>query len=224
MVHEIPAIIITLHSLTINLPSHSGSRSPTYRFHSIDPLPLTHHITPHHIGISSHNLHPSSPDPPPRSPQPIHAPLLLPTKPRLQRIPQHALAHKVNDQPANDAHKRNWIHPMNMLVENLDADDDAPEIAREERDVEKGRGSESENHGRPGVEDHQTERVARQVASDFAVVPYGRLVAVSVEDTAHGSIDNHTPKPQLAHDFVERSLADQEFFRHVAHAVERGAH
>ena len=49
------------------------------------------------------------------------------------------------------------------------------------------------------------------------------LVAGSVEDAAHGAVDNGAPKAQLAHDFVQRSLAHQELLRHVAHAVERGA-
>lgn len=185
---------------------------------------LPHPIPSHPSKTSSHNLdRPPSPNPPPRSPQPIHTPLLPPPEPRLQRVPQHALAHKVDDQPANDAHKRNGVHPVDALVEDLDADDDAPEVAREQGDVEEGGRGEPEDEGGAGVEDQEAEGVAGHVAADFAVVPDRRLVAVSIEDAAHGAVDDHAPEAQLAHDFVERSLAHQELLRHVAHAVKSGA-
>lgn len=181
---------------------------------------------PSHPKTSSHNLdrRRPSPDLPPRRPQPVHAPLLAPPEPRLQRVAQHALAHKVNDQPADDAHKGDGVHPVDARVEDLDADDDAPEVAREQGDVEEGGRGEAEDEGGAGVEDEEAERVAGHVAADFAVVPDGRLVAVPVEDAAHGAVDDRAPEAQLAHDFVERSLAHQEFLRHVAHAVECGAH
>lgn len=160
---------------------------------------------------------------PPRSSQPVNPILLIPTQPRLQRLPQYALAHKVNDQPANDAHKRNRVHPVDMLMKNLDPNDDAPEIAREQRNVEEGGGREPEHERGARVEDEQAERIARHVAADFAIVPRRLLVAGPVEDAAHGAVDKHAPEAQLADDFVQRSLAHQEFLRHVAHAVERGA-
>lgn len=34
--------------------------------------------------------------------------------------------------------------------------------------------------------------------------------------------DHHPPKAHLPHDFIQRTLADQKFLGHVAHAVERG--
>ena len=37
------------------------------------------------------------------------------------------------------------------------------------------------------------------------------------------AVDERPPEPKLADDFVQRALADEEFFGHVAHAVESGA-
>lgn len=180
------------------------------------------HPTPSHP--SSRTLgRPPSPDPPPRRPQPIHAPLLAPPKPRLQRVPQYALAHEIDDQATDDADKGDGVHPVDALVEDFDANDDAPEVARQQGDVEEGGRGEAEDEGRARIEDQEAERVAGHVAADFAVVPDGGSVAGAVEDAAHGAVDEHAPEAELADDFVERSLAHQEFLGHVAHAVERGA-
>ena len=97
---------------------------------------------------------------------------------------------------------------MDLLMENLDSDDHAPEIAREERDIEEGGRSEPEHEGSARVEDQEAEGVARHVASDFPIAPGRRLVARPVEDAVHGAVDYQAPESQLAHDFVERSFAD----------------
>lgn len=112
---------------------------------------------------------------------------------------------------------------MDMLMEDLDADDDAPEIAREQGDVEESGRREAEHDGRAGVEDEQAERVAGEVAADLGVVPDRLRVAGPVEDARHGAVDEHAPEAELAHDLVQRPLADEELLGHVAHAVEGGA-
>ena len=112
---------------------------------------------------------------------------------------------------------------MDVLVEDLDANHDPPEIPREQRNVEKGRRGEAEDHGRAGVEDQQAERVPDHVAADLAVVPRRCPVAVPIEDAAHRPVDDGAPEPQLAHDLVQRPLAHEELLRDVAHAVECGA-
>ena len=50
---------------------------------------------------------------------------------------------------------------MDMQSKDLDADDRAPEIARQEGDVEERSRRETEEHRRAAVEDKETERVAR---------------------------------------------------------------
>ena len=113
---------------------------------------------------------------------------------------------------------------MNVFVEDLDANDDPPEIARQQTDVEERRRREPEHDRSAGIEDEEAERVSGQIAAHFAVVPDRFSVARSIEDARHGPVDKHAPEPQLAHDLVERSLAHQEFLRHVTHAVKSGAH
>ena len=214
-----------------SLPSSSSIISSSSRREYIPPLiqragPSSLYRSVAESGsffFSNHKLIPPL-DPPPRSPQSIHASLLILAQPRLQRLPQDAPAQEINDQPANDAHKRNRVHPVNVFVEDLDANDDTPEIARQQTDVEECRRSEPEHDRSAGIEDEEAERVSGQIAAHFAVVPDRFSVARSIEDARHGPVDEHAPKSQLAHDLVERSLADQEFLRYVTHAVKSSAH
>ena len=112
---------------------------------------------------------------------------------------------------------------MDVLMEHLDPDNDAPEIAREERNVEEGGRREPEHDGGARVEDQEAERVARQVGPDLPAAPHRRVVAGPVEDAAHGAVYDGAPEAELAHDLVERPLADEELLGHVAHAVKGGA-
>lgn len=175
------------------------------------------------MGISNHKLIPPL-HPPPRGAQPVDTPLLILAEPRLQRLPQDALADKVDDQAADDAHKRDGVHPVYLFMEDLDPDDHAPEVAGQQTDVEERRRREAEHDRSARIEEEQAERIPGQVPSDFSVVPDGLSVARSVKDARHGPVDEHAPEPQLADDLVERSLADQELLRHITHAVESGAH
>ena len=109
--------------------------------------------------ISNHKLIPPR-DPPPRRPQPINPSLLILAQPRLHRLPQNAPAQEIDDQPANDAHKRNRVHPVYVFVEDLDANDDPPEIARQQTDVEECRRSESKHDRSAGIEDEEAERIS----------------------------------------------------------------
>lgn len=109
---------------------------------------------------------------------------------------------------------------MNMFMKDLDAYNHAPEIPRQQTDVEEGRRGETEHDGRAGVEDEQAEGIARQVTAHFAVIPHRLGVALPVEDARHGAVDEHAPEAELADDFVERALADEEFLGYVAHTVE----
>ena len=161
-------------------------------------------------------------DLPPGRAHAIHPALLRPAQPRLLRVPLGALADKVHNQPANDAHKRNGIHPMDTQPEDFDPNDHAPEIAREEGDIEEGRAREAEHERRPAVEDGEAEGVADHVAGDLAVgAPVGDGVeAVAVEDARLRARDEHAPEAELADDFVQRAFRDEEFLGHVAEAVE----
>lgn len=45
----------------------------------------------------------------------------------------------------------------------------------------------------------------------------------AIEDAGLGAVDEHAPESKLANDLVQRSLADQKLFHHIAYAVERSA-
>lgn len=107
-----------------------------------------------------------------------------------------------------------------MFMKYFDANDDAPEIPRQQTDVEEGRRGETEHDRRTGVENEQAQRVTGQITAHFAIIPHGLRVALSVENARHGAVDEHAPEAELAHDLVERTLADEELLGHVAHAVE----
>ena len=111
---------------------------------------------------------------------------------------------------------------MDCEAKDLDADDDAPEVAGEEGDVEEGGGGEAEHERGEGVEEEEAERVADEIAGDLAV-PGGGAEGGAVEDAGLGAVDQHGPEAELADDFVQRPFADEEFFRHVGEAVESRA-
>lgn len=110
-----------------------------------------------------------------------------------------------------------------MLMEDLDADDNAPEVARQQGNVEKGGRGQAEHDGGARVEEEQAERVARQVTPNLAVAPHRLLVARAVEDGRHDAVDDGAPEAELADDLVERTLADEELLGDVTEAVKSGA-
>ena len=159
-------------------------------------------------------------NPPLRSPNAIDTSLLIPPQPRLPRLPQNTFPDEINDQSTDDANERDGIHPVYMQMKHLDSDRRAPKVPRQQGNVEEGRGRETEEDGGAAVEDEEQERVAGEVAADFAVVPDGIFILWSVENSRHGAVDEHAPEAELAYNFVQGSLGDEEFFRHVTHAVE----
>lgn len=161
-------------------------------------------------------------DPPPRGADARHAIALLLAQPGLDLLRQRSLPQKVNDLAHENEHKGNGIHPVDAQVEDLDANGDAPEVARQQGDVEEGGRGEAEEHGGERVEEEQHERVARQVAADVCV-PHGGAEAVAVEDARLRAVDQHAPEAELAHHLVQRALRHQKLLAHVGDAVQRGA-
>lgn len=107
-------------------------------------------------------------------------------------------------------------------MENLHADGHAPEVTRQQGDVEKGRGREAEQNGGEGVEERKDERVAGEIAADGGV-PRCRAETRAVEDAGLGAVDEHAPEAELADDDVERVLADEELLEGVGKTVQRCA-
>ncbi len=158
-------------------------------------------------------------NPPPRCAHTINAVFLVLSQPWLPRFSKDVLANEIDDESTNNADERNWIHPMDVQMEDLHPNNRSPEVAREKGDVEESSGCKTEHDRRTAVEDQEAERVPRKVAAHFTIVPDGGLVLWAVEDTGHGTVDEHAPEPQLPNNFIERPFRNQEFLGNVAHAV-----
>ena len=124
--------------------------------------------------------------------------------------------------PNNNQHERNGIHPVNMQPKDLNPDRHAPEIARQQRDIEKGSRREAEQQRGERVEDEEHERVADDVADDLAV-PGSAAEGRAVEDPGLRPVDQHAPEGELPDYFVHGPLGDEELFEAVAEAVEAGS-
>jgi hypothetical protein len=147
---------------------------------------------------------------------------LIFTQPRLQRIAQLRLSQEVNNLTQNDKHKRNRIHPMNSQMEDLDTNRDAPKAACQQRDIEEGRRTQPEQQRRKRVKQRENEGVSSEVTPNPRI-PVCVPKALAIENAGLRAVDKHAPERQLAHDFVQRLLANQELFKHVAESVQRGA-
>ena len=90
---------------------------------------------------------------------------------------------------------------MHVQPEDADANNHAPEIAREQADVEEGGRREPEHERREGVEERETEGVAGQVAAD-AAIPGRGAEGGAVEDARLRAVDQGAPEAELADDFV----------------------
>jgi len=124
--------------------------------------------------------------------------------------------------PNNNQRERNGIHPVNMQPKDLNSDRYAPEIARQQRDIEEGSRREAEQQWGERVEDEEHERVADDVADDLAV-PGSAAEGCAVEDPGLRPVDQHTPEGELPDYFVHGPLGDEELFEAVAEAVEAGS-
>ena len=111
---------------------------------------------------------------------------------------------------------------MNVQPKDPNPDCHAPEIARQQRDIEEGSGRKAEHQRGKRVEDEEHERVADDVADDLAV-PGSAAEGRAVEDPGLRPVDQHAPEGELPDYFVHGPLRDEELFEAVAEAVEAGS-
>ena len=157
-----------------------------------------------------------------RRAQPADALLLALAEPRLLRLAQHALAEIIHKVAEHDQGEGQRVQPVDVQAEDAQADDDAPEVAGEQGDVEEGGAGEAVQDGYEGVEEREDERVAREVAADFAVPGRG-AEARAVEDARLHAVDDHAPEAELADHFVEGLRGDEVLLGDIAETVECGA-
>ena len=154
--------------------------------------------------------------------KPGNTAFLIATQPRLDGLPKQPIANEIHKLPDNDTHKGDRIHPMDMFMQDLDADTHTPKVHGEHGDAEGGGRREAEHERREAVEEGQAESVSGQVAADFTV-PVGAMEGRAVEDGGLHAVDEEAPKGHLANDLVDGPGADEEFLDRVARPVEGGA-
>ena len=93
--------------------------------HKVLPLGVIHpSILAPLFNISNNSIW--SFNPPLSSPYPTNTSLLVLPKPGFSRLAKNLFSHKINDETADDADESEGIHPVDMKVEDFDANDDAP--------------------------------------------------------------------------------------------------
>lgn len=111
---------------------------------------------------------------------------------------------------------------MDLEAEDVDADDDTPEVCGEKGDVEDGGAAHAEDDGGESVEEGKTQGVAYEPAGNVRV-PSGVLEGLAVEDGGLDAVDDHTEHANVGQDVVHGSLGDEPFLEDVAGSVEGGA-
>lgn len=157
--------------------------------------------------------------------------LVSPAEPRFESLVGEDLAaHKVHDLADDDADEGDGVHPVNVEVEDADADDDAPKVGGQQADVEERRARQAEHDRHRAVEGEQAQRVPDEVTGHCV---RGRRGAVPVRDRGAQRVaveyrrlrpvDDQPVETQLAQRLVHRPHAHHEFLADVGEAVERRA-
>lgn len=110
---------------------------------------------------------------------------------------------------------------MDDVAKDVDADDDAPEVGRQQRDVEKGGTAHTQDEGSQSVEDEQAEGVAGEPAAD-GVVPVSIAEGGAVEDGSLNAVDEHAEEAHKSQDVVHGALRDEPLLENVGNTIESG--
>lgn len=107
-------------------------------------------------------------------------------------------------------------------MEDLDTDTHAPEIPRQETDVEERGARQTEHDRSQGIEHGQDQCVTDEVAANLAV-PRSSPEGCLVEDAGLCAVPDHRPKSQLPDDFIQWPFRDQELLGDITETVTEGA-
>ncbi|TFB00587.1 hypothetical protein CCMA1212_007476 [Trichoderma ghanense] len=151
-----------------------------------------------------------------------HAVLLVLAQPGLLGVAQHAAGEEVDDEADDDAHKGDGVQVVNNVAKDVDADDDAPKVGRQERNVKEGGAAHAQDEGREGVEDAQADGVAGEPAADGAV-PVGVAEGLAVKDGGLDAVDEHAEEAHEGQDVVHGAFGHEPLLEDVGDAVEGGA-
>lgn len=145
--------------------------------------------------------------------------LLVLSKPWFLGLAQDTLGAVVNEMSENDENKSNGVEIVDVVTQDLSTNNDSPEGARQQTNVEESSRAHAEDDRCQGVEDEQQQSVANNVANDFSV-PMCFLNGVAVENGSLDAVDKHSPECELTNNFVHGSFRDQELFKRIAETVE----
>lgn len=154
-----------------------------------------------------------------RSEQTRYTTFLILTQPRFARFAQDPTAEEIDQLTDDDKHEGDRIHEVDGIMEDLDADDDAPEVHGQHGNVEESSGRQPEEERSHAVEEGQAKGVSGEITTDFAV-PGGGPERSTVENAGLGTVDDHAPERHLAQHFVDGCCADKVLFSGVGETVE----
>lgn len=150
-----------------------------------------------------------------------HAVLLVGTQPGLLGVAEDAAGQKVDDETDDDADKGNGVQVVDDVAKDVDADDDAPEVGRQQRDVEKGSTAHAQDEGSQGVEDEEAEGVAGEPAAD-GIVPVRIAEGCAIEDGGLNAVDEHAKEAHKSQDVVHGALGHEPLLKNVGNTVKSG--
>lgn len=148
--------------------------------------------------------------------------LLVGPEPGLLGVTEDAPRQKVHNQADDDEDKGDGVQVLDGVAKDVDTDDGAPEVARQQADIKEGGGAHSQDEGRKAVEDEQSKSVADNVA-DGGTVPSGLLEGVAVKDGGGGTANEHADEAHEGQDLVHGPLGDVPLLKDVAQTVARSA-
>ncbi|KAI7973821.1 hypothetical protein EIK77_001020 [Talaromyces pinophilus] len=149
----------------------------------------------------------------------IDAKFLVLTQPRLEGFTKFALANKVHKQTSNNHDESNRIQKMNRVVENLDTNNQTPEVHGQQGNVEECGRRDTQQDGRECVEDEEDNSVTSDITTNLSI-PDSAVERATVKDGALHTVDQHTPETHLANDLVHGTLGDHVLFKQVAKGVD----
>lgn len=151
-----------------------------------------------------------------------HAVLLVGTQPGLLGVTQYAPRQEIQDQADDDEDKGDGVQVLDGVAKEVNANDDAPEVARQQADIKEGGGAHAQDDGGQAVEDEQGQGVAHDVA-DGGAVPGGLVKGVAVKDGSRGAADEDADEAHKRKHLVDGPSGDVPLLEDVAQAVARGA-
>lgn len=151
-----------------------------------------------------------------------HAILLIVTQPRLLAIAQDTPSQEIHHQPNNNQHKSNRVQRRDRIPKDVDTNNDAPEITRQQANVKKRRGAHAQQKGREAVKDEQTQRVTHNIPNHGAI-PHRLLKSVAIKDTRRRAADHHANNTHETQDLVRGPPRDIPLLKHVAEPIARRA-